>query len=542
MTAVMARPKALTPAVVTRPSVAVRPAVPRWPWKMAFAAFVLYTVLAVWLLKVQGYIINDAASRTLTAQTVVLSRDPHLAAMGFYWPPLPMFARIPFVLLLFPFGQSMVAGAVSTAFISALVIPVLAAIGRELNLTTAKSALLIGLYAMNPVVIFYAANGMSEACSYLFLAVTYLGYLRYSSSRRTEDLRLVSIGLALGVMSRIEFIGITIAFVVACALLTRRDRWKRMSFLVALPPLFVFLLWTWASELIAKDALYWYHAAKTMSVTPAEHPWMPDHLTVVNIVGYVMEMTLINAPGLGILLLFGLVRRINRRNWFGLVLTGFALPAFVALQLVLRSSVGAQRYFVVSILVATVALMWVVSTTAQSRPAMHGAIYGLAVLAMVGGAIAVVPLNNDRDQSSQQGESAFFGPLIGKKSLPNERYIAGLDLLIRKLDPELAKGEYVAMDSRGGFGLLYSKHPKQFIVPEDRDFEEIMSDADGRFRYVLMTRSGGLTSQYAGEIRAAMDNTANGKFVLVDETATVQLWKYEENSGKVPTEPLRPDR
>ena len=46
-----------------------------------------------------------------------------------------------------------------------------------------------------------------------------------------------------------------------------------------------------------------------------------------------------------------------------------------------------------------------------------------------------------------------------------------------------------------------------------------------------MTRSEGLTSQYAGEIRAAMDNTSNGKFVLVDETATIQLWKYEENSG-----------
>jgi Dolichyl-phosphate-mannose-protein mannosyltransferase len=543
MTAVLTRMGGdRTASVATMPAVAAKVRAPRWPWWMALFAFVQYTVLGVWLLKVQDYMINDAASRTLTAQTIVLSRDPHLAAMGFYWPPLPMFVRIPFVLLLFPVGQSVLAGAVSTAFISALVIPVLAAIGRELKLTTARSALLIGLYAANPVVMFYAANGMSEACSYLFLAVTYLGYLRYSSSHRTEDLRIVGIGLALGVMSRIEFIGITVAFIVACALLTPRDRWKRMAFLVALPPLFVFLLWTWASELIAKDALYWYHAAKTMSVTPDDHPWMPDHLTVVNIVGYVMEMTLINAPGLGILLLFGLARRTNRRNWFGLVLTGFALPAFVALQLVLKASVGAQRYFVVSILVATVALMWVVSTTARARPAMLGAIYGLAVLAMVGGAIAVIPLNNDRDQSSQQGESAFFGPLIGKKSLPTESYIAGLDGLIRKLDPELAKGEYVAMDSRGGFGLLYSKHPKQFIVPEDRDFEEIMSDAEGRFRYVLMTSSQGLTSQYAGEIRAAMDNAVNGKFVVIGETATVQLWKYEENSNIVPDGPLRPNR
>ena len=98
------------------------------------------------------------------------------------------------------------------------------------------------------------------------------------------------------------------------------------------------------------------------------------------------------------------------------------------------------------------------------------------------------------------------------------------------------------MDSRVGFGLLYSKYPRHFIVPEDRDFEEIMSDAEGRFRYVLITSSAGLTSQYAGEIRAAMNSTSNGKFVLVDETATIQLWKYEENSGSASAGPLRPDR
>jgi hypothetical protein len=185
--------------------------------------------------------------------------------------------------------------------------------------------------------------------------------------------------------------------------------------------------------------------------------------------------------------------------------------------------------------------MWVVSSSARWRPSLGGLVYGLAVLSMVAGAIAVIVVNTDKWHSSLQSESAFFAPLVGKKPIPYPSYIGGLDELVAKLDHELAKGEYVAMDSRGGFGLLYSHHPKQFIVPEDRDFDEIMSDAEGRFRYVLIT-TGGLTSQYSADIEAAMSRAVFGKWVLFDETPTIQLWKYEPNPGTEPNGPFRPDR
>jgi len=158
---------------------------------------------------------------------------------------------------------------------------------------------------------------------------------------------------------------------------------------------------------------------------------------------------------------------------------------------------------------------------------------------MIGGIVAVEVVNTDKWQSSLQSESAFFAPLIGKKPIPFPRYVDGLDKLIDSLDQELANGEYVAMDSRGGFGLLYSKYPDHFIVPEDRDFEEIMSDPEGRFRYVLKTTVG-LTSQYAAVIDAAMQSAVKGKFVVIAETPSIQLWKYEPNSDNATTGPLQP--
>jgi hypothetical protein len=207
----------------------------------------------------------------------------------------------------------------------------------------------------------------------------------------------------------------------------------------------------------------------------------------------------------------------------------------------LKTNNGAQRYFVVSVVVGVIALMWTVSESTLRRPGMGTLVYLVAVLSMLGGGLAVIAINNDKWHSSLQSETAFFAPLIGKDPIPFPKYIEGLDALVSKLDQELAKGEYVAMDSRGGFGLLYSRYPKQFIVPEDRDFDEIMSDAEGRFRYVLIT-TGGLTSQYSADIEAAMGSTVKGKFVLFDETETIQLWKYEPNPGTESSGPLRPGR
>ncbi len=513
-----------------KPVAAVRQRRLRWPWWVALVAFAHYIAVGIWLVKVQKYLLLDGASRTITAEIMVLSRDPHLGAMGFYWPPLPMLVRIPFVLLLAPFHQVLLAGAFSTAVLSALTIPVLAAIARELHLSPASRVILIGLYAANPVVIFYAANGMSEACFSLFVAVSYLGYLRFSRSRQTTDLRLLSIGLAFGMMSRIEFIPITVGFLVACFLLIPRNRWKRAAVLIVLPPLYVFLLWTWASSLLAKEAFFWYRVGKASGKTPAEHPWLPDQITPITIVGFVARMSLVYAPVLIGLLACGVIRSVPRARWLGLVLTTLVLPAFIALQLQIQASLGAQRYFSTLTIVGTVAGMWVLSATAgleRGRRWAHAAV----IAAMVVGTIAVVPLNNDKYQSSLQGERAFFSPLIGEDPGIYLNYweLAEVQTLVSKMDSIMVDGDHVAMDSQGGLALLYTRHPDRFILPEDREFEEIMSDPEGRFNYVVRPVVG-LDSQYRQSIDAAMKSTVRGKFVLVEKVTAAELWKYVPNS------------
>ncbi len=72
---------------------------------------VVYVAVGWWLIVGQAlHHQRRACPKTLTAQLMMLVRDPHLASMGYYWMPLPMLVRIPFVLVLYPFHNTVMAG------------------------------------------------------------------------------------------------------------------------------------------------------------------------------------------------------------------------------------------------------------------------------------------------------------------------------------------------------------------------------------------------------------------------------------------------
>src|SRR5919204_6676355 len=90
------------------PKPAWRPAAPSVRLRMPrlgarFAFFVLPTVgylaLGAYLDLVAHVIVGDAWSRVGNAYYVLFSRDPHLAAIGFVWSPLPSLLELPLVVL-----------------------------------------------------------------------------------------------------------------------------------------------------------------------------------------------------------------------------------------------------------------------------------------------------------------------------------------------------------------------------------------------------------------------------------------------------------
>src|SRR5262249_7996980 len=167
-----------------------------WPWLLAGVAFAVYLIIGLVLLFKIGYAIGDSVVRESQARSVVDSRDPHAASIGFYWMPIPVLSQLPLAAVLSRLGVSEASGPLSTALWAAGTIPVLVAIGRRLRLHDGWTALLVVIFAFNPWTIFYAANGMSEASFFFFLALTCLGYISWIKEGRLRDLALLGLALS----------------------------------------------------------------------------------------------------------------------------------------------------------------------------------------------------------------------------------------------------------------------------------------------------------------------------------------------------------
>jgi len=509
----------------TPPTPTEVPRLPRWVWLVSFGLFVQYSIVGYWLVSSEQYMIGDAIARTVSAQVMVLSRDPHLGAMGFYWPPLPMFIRVPFVLVLAPFGKQFVAGALGSALPAALVVPVLVKLCMFLRVRTVYAVALVAIYALNPVTVFSAANAMSESTFALFLALVFLGFARFHRNRDVQSLMFWGLALAGGVASRIEFVPLTIVSVVAACLLTPRSNWRQTAWVVALPPAFVMLCWTAASGLIANDAFFWYTAGKASGTTPESHPWMPDVLTPVSIARYVGYLLMVVTPGIALVpVMLPTIRR-EWRGWWGVVMLSLTVPAFVWLQLQMRTSWGNPRYVAVMPLCLTATAIWAVAQIPEQRRSARWTFEGaFAALALVG-AIVAPYVYSDPVQTGIESESVFFAAVTGRTQIDYPERFEPMRELLDVLEPELAAGKFVAMDSRLGTVILLTTHMKQFILPEDRDFEQIMSDPTGRFDYAILQTEGS-SSSYGQTISAAMNAVEGGRFEPVGEFGVMTLWKF----------------
>jgi hypothetical protein len=175
---------------------------------------VVYLVVGLVLDLVYRSYFGDAVSRLANAFYVLHSRDPHLAAIGFVWNPLPSFVELP--LLLFStqmhfLTSEMVAGSICSAIEMAGAVYQMHCALREWGVKRGARVVLTLLFALNPMVIVYGANGMSEAM-YLFTLIMTSRYLmRWLRRGDTKSLVYAGTALALAYLTRYEAIGSALA-------------------------------------------------------------------------------------------------------------------------------------------------------------------------------------------------------------------------------------------------------------------------------------------------------------------------------------------
>jgi hypothetical protein len=173
----------------------------------ALAPFAIYLVLGAVIAFEHHAVPGDAWSRVGNAYYVLFSRDPHLAAMGFVWTPLPSFLVLP----LLPF-QVFFPGLVREGYAAVVVSAAAMAVAVwqlhgflvDLRVRRSLRIVLTAVFALHPMIVLYGANGMSEALFVASLVITVRFVARWMHEPTTSSLVAAAMGLAVAYLTRYE--------------------------------------------------------------------------------------------------------------------------------------------------------------------------------------------------------------------------------------------------------------------------------------------------------------------------------------------------
>lgn len=472
-----------------------KPVKPRYVeiWVLGILTSILYMVAALWMRYTMNYTIADSLTRTADAVYVLFSRDPHLAAIGSIWLPLSEFLQLPFALILRPFGQVELAGPVSTSLCIVATTLIIVRICRLLNLSRVATFAIALAWATNPVTVFYAANGMSEASSFMCVALAMLGYLGWIRLERTTYLVILAIGLAGAVLIRYEAVGLVPVMAVLAAWDGKRLRPSLVTMMiVALPAATAFLLWMLSEWILLGDPLHFARGAGSAPVNP---PWLRGAHDFVGYLVYVGGWTLVFGPILLLLVLL-LARPARFRGTLGILAAAGVFPGLHVLLLLRHNSWGDPRYFSTAALFAAIGAAWLASAGPRWPWLRAGWDMAVVAILLVGAVTAPLALA-DPVSTSVEAETRIFGGFFGRpppayktiQGFPNPQSTGDFRIwrkVAADLDPEMARGKRVLVDTNLGFAaVLFSRHPSGFVASSDRDFKAILADPVGTVDYAI---------------------------------------------------------
>lgn len=361
---------------------------------------VFYIALGWRVVHDQHLVVFDATSRLAHAYFVLWNSPPKLAAIGFVWAPVSTFVFLPFAAIK-PLATSLIALPVTSGVWAAAMMAVLARTGRFLGLPRWQRLSLVALFALNPMIVFYAINGMGEAPFLALLTIAVYFFIRWYVDDRPHHLVLCSVAITLGILCRYELIAFAVILGVAVPLILMQRRRRQAevegSTVAFLAPMVYGLgLWIFFNWLILGDPLVWLRsqisigggdtpvsAAFAQAGSQGKTPGVGQLLEqLVHVNAELFPLVLIVSPVLVLCWIF--VRR--SRQPMTLVLAVLVLANFLTTAILILKSPDANllqlRYNMRSLPVALVAAMWLWWTMPRgwARHAVWGAT--LVVLAV----------------------------------------------------------------------------------------------------------------------------------------------------------------
>ena len=438
---------------------------------------------------------NDAVARTALGFFTAFGRNPHLAAVGFVWQPLPSLLQVPLLFVLRPIGLQMLAGALVASIVGAAGVVTLYNISELFEKKKHRYFVLAVtlLYGLNPMIVLYAAMGSSET---LFITSTLIFtycLLKWLVKKHQIDLVLASFFLATAFGSRYESLPTFMMgmIVILGVLIVRKEKADKIEGSViqfAVPFLYTVLMWIIANWAIMGNPFYFLNSIYSnvgFTTTLKENTAGMENTyhSLFNTMWYSAQRVLLLAPGLALLptlLWLNKVPKIKQRveSWLliGTLITPYlAILAFHMYQLYKGESFGWLRFFMYSIVAVTLMSMFMVKKLPKLR------VIVLASL-LLGYPTTVYAMSQN---TYGKEENSFVRKIVDPTvQLDFTRTYADQQAVATYMD---SKPGTILIDTDEAFAVpLFAKDPTRYIITSDTDYEERVRNYQSSAQWVIV--------------------------------------------------------
>lgn len=480
-----------------------------------FIVFSSEIFFGIWLAHDLHFIPGDALSRVANAYFVLYSRQPHLAAIGFVWNPLPSLLALP-LLLFKPWLPELATEGISGTLVTAFFAAASAGLFMRSMLHRKQglflSAVFVLLIISHPFLFLYGANGMSESVFIFFIIACVTFFLDWCGAKRVVSLVLVGFALALAFFTRYETIafGAALACSFALIIITRRreyedgelqtirstyQRLEATELIVLLPVVYGVLIWLFLNWSIMGDAFYFLRSSYS---NLAQSEGLSKNPLIGAVIGhperalvYVIARSLpFSCPAAAVLLIRALRQRFITVKTLSFLLLILSIPLMQWLMLVKGTSYGWLRFFAYPLPIAAAWLPFELQNLKQSGKRLYYAGVGIAVCALIISSVLTFRALQNGNLAPEEYQLFHY-----KDSYTYENAILAKEIA-NDLDQRLRERPFasVLMDSFNAFPIIVRMESRtQMIITSDLDFKAALRDpAHSRVRYILVPKPDGI--------------------------------------------------
>ncbi|MFH5182387.1 hypothetical protein ACHHV8_06955 [Paenibacillus sp. TAB 01] len=525
-------------------------------WWMGLLVFLAELSFGFWMAVTNQYIPGDALSRVANAYYVLYSRDPHLAAIGFVWNPLPSLLTLP-VLLAWPLYPEL-----ASSGLAGVILTGLAAAGTAMMLfhhfikrgqPYFLSLILCLLVSFNPFLFLYGSNGMSESLFIFFLVWAVLYLTKWFDRSGMDSIIHVGVTLTFAFLTRYEAVafGACLALSVVLFIWSQRriilEQWTYREIyrkieateIVLLSPVFYSgILWIVLNYMIMNDPLYFLRSnysnlgqaqqlAENTSIGPLiGHPGVAMQFILIRSACFVLPLAAI--------LFMRLWQRTLFHMDFAIILLLIAsIPAMQFVMLVKGSSYGWLRFFVYPLPLAAAWLPYELQRQRAKGPFGYWTAAAVSVLLLLGSAAMTWQAMQKYELAPEEYEAIHYKESATlQKTIVAKQIAEDLDRRVAE-NPEL----HILTDSFNAFQIILNvRHSNNLVITSDRDFTpSLAAPYERKVQFILVPNPTGIAGL----------NAVNQKYGELYEKGTSWArlekeynggWRLYRVTGPIPAE------